>query len=392
LTRASETWSRGPAPWIFLAGGLWILLQWPLGLHGAGFGPGFEVLNVARSLAFHGRFADPFSSAATGPTGHVAPLYPALLAPILRLFPDHTAVYPLFFLNAILVGLAAAQLPGVSRRLFRTVVPGVIGAVLLIFASRLAPQQEQALSVLLIVAAASSILARHPWRSGVFTGLAVLCDPLAVLLLPVLMIRRGRRFILIAVATAFAIVAPWMIRNWVIIGAPYFVRDGLGLELELSNNSQARPDLLFNGPLHATHPMYNRQQALLVAQYGEGAYNHLQFSAAMDWCRLHPARFLYLCFVRAWHYWLPPPIQGWPAYVYWPCFCGGLAGLWLCRENREVRWLALGAVLYWLPYILIQSDLRYGYPALFIPALLAGRFVAHALVRAPRHRASRKYA
>src|SRR5512146_619934 len=45
-----------------------------------------ESLGIAHSLATTGRFADPFYSMPTGPTAHLAPLYPAILGLILYIW------------------------------------------------------------------------------------------------------------------------------------------------------------------------------------------------------------------------------------------------------------------------------------------------------------------
>src|SRR5690242_15530092 len=50
---------------------------------------GIEMLGVAKSLATGNGFSSPFSIP-TGPTAFVPPLYPSILAVILRIFGDHT--------------------------------------------------------------------------------------------------------------------------------------------------------------------------------------------------------------------------------------------------------------------------------------------------------------
>lgn len=374
LRSSDAAGSRGLAVTLGFGGAFWILVQLPLGLHGAAFGSGFEVLNVARSLAFTGHFANPYSSMPTGPTAHVAPLYPLLIAPILRLFSEKQACYILFCLSALAVGCSAAQLPGISLKIFRSRTPGVLAAGLLVLTSRVAPQQELSLSLALMVFCSAAILNGHIRRSGILFGLAMLCTPISILALPMLMLIKGRRFCLGACAIAFVIVLPWIVRNWLVMGAPYFIRDDLGLELALSNNSQAHPDSLLNGSLHALHPMYNPAEAMLVARMGEGSYNRSKLWTAAGWCATHPRRFASLCVQHAVHYWLPPPIDGWPAYFYTLSVLLGAAGFWISRLNRWARAAALAALFYCLPFVLIQSDIRYPYPAIFIPCLFAARF------------------
>src|ERR1700757_4685631 len=53
---------------------------------GTGFGRGFEMAAIARNLATHGSYANPFDPAITGPTALVPPLYPLFLAGLMAIF------------------------------------------------------------------------------------------------------------------------------------------------------------------------------------------------------------------------------------------------------------------------------------------------------------------
>ena len=45
-----------------------------------------EAIHLARSLAFHHQFADPFRLLATGPSAYLSPAFPAFLALLIHLF------------------------------------------------------------------------------------------------------------------------------------------------------------------------------------------------------------------------------------------------------------------------------------------------------------------
>src|ERR1700742_4935239 len=47
---------------------------------------GFESAALAQSIADHGEFSNPFYSLNTGPSAHLAPLYPAYLALFIKVF------------------------------------------------------------------------------------------------------------------------------------------------------------------------------------------------------------------------------------------------------------------------------------------------------------------
>src|SRR5579863_6951900 len=73
--------------------GAWIagLFQF-LFVGGYGFGRGYEMAAIARSLAEHGTYANPFAPAITGPTALVPPIHPLFLAALMRIFHDAAAM------------------------------------------------------------------------------------------------------------------------------------------------------------------------------------------------------------------------------------------------------------------------------------------------------------
>ena len=116
---------------LFCFGCFCALIQIPLGLDAVGFGSPYEASTVAANLAATGEFRDPFG-VASGPTAHVSPVYPFLLALLIRVFrqPD-LVIYAAVLLNACLLGLAAALLPRLSDAVFHEARPGVAGGILL---------------------------------------------------------------------------------------------------------------------------------------------------------------------------------------------------------------------------------------------------------------------
>jgi hypothetical protein len=372
---------KGECIALFALGYFGALIQLRPGSQGARFGAGFESLNIARSLVATGQFSDPFSFH-TGSTAHAAPLYPLILAATFKLFGESTAtLIVLFVLNAAFLGAASALLPLISQRVFGSSHPGVAGGVLFVFGARLAPQGDGALSVLLLVLAALAILEGKVWQSGLWAGLSALSNPVSFLMLGFGAVFRGKRFAAIVLALALTVCAPWILRNWAMLGAPYFVRDNLGLELFLSNSDDAQPELVRNTRLPRLHPMYNRGEAALLAELGEGPYNRLRLTDALRWIHGHPTSFLRLCAARAFLYWFPSPGEGFPSYTYWLVSALGFTGAWLARNNRTAMVIAGAAIIYSLPYVAVQADIRYGFPALWAPALLAGYSISTARAR-----------
>lgn len=348
------------------------LIQLPLGIHGVGFGAPFELSTVASNLATSGEFRDPFG-VHSGPSAHVSPVYAGLLAMVMKLFHDPSAYIPVAtVLNAGLLGLGAALLPAVSRRVYGRATAGIIGGVLLGFSLRLMPQWEVALAEVVMIAATLAVLGGGPIGGGLWSGVSIFTTPVSLPMLAVLVGSRGKRFAVVASLAALAVCAPWILRNWVVLGTPYFIRDNFGLELYISNQDSSQALLVKNDPLWKNHPNQNRDEALRVAAVGEANYNRMRMHDAVAWIEAHPGRFLELTAWRIFYFWLPSTTEGWWAYSYWLVTVLGLAGVWLSRRNPTAVLLAAGAVAYSLPYAVLQAVARYRFPTLWIAALLAG--------------------
>ena len=357
---------------LFFFGCFCALIQIPLGLDGVGFGSWYELSTVAANLAASGEFRDPFG-VATGPTAHVAPVYTFILALLIRIFRHAgTVIWAAIILNACLLGLAAALLPKLSRRVYGRSEPGVAGGVLLALSGRLIPQWEVALSALLLLVATQIILDGEAGAAGLFCGLSLLANPVSLPSLAILASNRGKRFAVVALAIALAVCLPWLVRNWIVLGGPFFVRDNLGVELFVSNHDKASADVVANEALWTLHPNQNRQEAEMVASMGEGRYNRKRLRDGLCWIQAHPRRFLQLSAQRAFYYWLPPRTEGWPAYSYWVLTILAVAGVWIGRRHRTALLLAAAAVVYSLPFVIVHTIDRHRFPSLWISALLAG--------------------
>lgn len=361
---------------LFVAGFLAALVQPVLGLDGSAFGRGFENVAVARNLAHTGEFKDPFGIP-TGPTAHVAPLYPGVLALAFKLGGESAGtVIVLLLFNAALLGLSAALLPSISRHVYDRSGPGIAGAILLILSSREYLQFDGFCSAALLITASLALLGGSLVWSAIWSGAALLANPASLLILPFVALRHGGRFAVKALLLALAVCAPWILRNWLVLGAPYPIRDNLGLELYVSNNDLASAELVTNRALTVMHPTSDAKEANAVAVAGEGMYGRLRLRDALHWANAHPARGLKLTLERIFYYWFPSPREGWQAYPY--CLITILAaiGAWRCRANPRILLFLAGAIAYSLLFALIQADVRYRLPSLWTQALVAGEVLA----------------
>ena len=350
--------------------------QVSLRLDALGFGRGLEVPNVARHLAATGEFGDPFSIP-TGSTAHVAPVYTALMALAFKILGfTYSAALVLTLLNAVLVGIGAALLPVLSLKVFGHTAPGIVAGILVVVSGKLMPEQEVALSGALLVSTTLVLMSCGRFASGLSVAASILTNPVSVLPLVVIMIHRGGRWFAAAGGLALLFCLPWIARNYLVLGAPYFVRDNFGLELYLSNNDQAQPEMMNNIALRL-HPTGNTAEAAQVAVQGEGPYNRAKLRSALNWIWHNPQRFISLTATRISRYWFP--LHGWETYGCRLINALAIVGGWLARRNSMALLLALAAICYSLPYAVIQADPKYGYPMLWASALLAG-YAVHTLL------------
>lgn len=367
-------------------------------------GVGYESLQLACSLVQKGTFSDPFQTMPTGPSAHLAPLYPAFLALLMKWFGTDTyAGFAMGWAAIAVIGIHLALLPFLARRFQLNFSTGVVAAILFLLAeippfviweSFYIALLAIVLSWLMydIIAGKSSlariILTAVLW--GVLLWMAAV--PVLVLLAWLAWIflatglPRSQKLALLFIP--FLVISPWLVRNYRVFGHFTFMRDNLGLELAVSNNSCA--DFKFKGNeltqcfLH-NHPNEGFAEAERVRQLGEYEYNRVRMREALDWIRRNPKRFFALTAQRFAAFWFPSPTgnpfeaMATPRGILlgWLMVLLSLPGLWLMwKTNHE----ATAIVLLWLVlfppiYYLIQFDIRYRDPILWATFLPAGFFI-----------------
>ena len=364
-----------------------------------------ELESIARSLAIHGTFADPYAIP-TGPTAHHAPVYPLLLSFIFRVFGyGNTAAYAMAAMNIFFASLQFALLPVLAdvAKVHRAVgvIAGFIGALLPYRIMR-EIRWETTLSALAIVVLV--IVTTHWWRLrqstrahsfviGASWGMGMLCCPVllpvfAVMLLLFANSSHRRRWTVSVVMAAIGMtltVLPWTIRNYRALGGVSFVRSNFGLEMDLANNSEAH--LLFadnvsvgfpDNYYHRHHPWASREQAERVERIGEIAFNRECLRRAVGWAQMHPRDFTRLTVERFLFFWFSfSKTQKLKDVVLVPWTLLAGLGLWVAlRQHRPLGLLVLSLWIgYPLVYYLAQADTRYRYPVDWSFALLAVYFL-----------------
>jgi hypothetical protein len=361
-----------------------------------------ECINVALALYNGKGFADPFWGGLTGPSAHCAPAFPAVTAAIFFVFgPDTNGALARDMLNIAGFALLFALLPLFSARLGMARTPGVVAG----FAAALVPlygQREMSrgrdewlaalIGMLLMLYALRLARGKTLTRSsalayGTGWGALMYVHPAMIMVLPfhalVVLFARSRpsreRLVFAAIIPAafLLVILPWVIRDRIAMGAWMFMRDDLGMELEVSNGDGSTPSVQANfatGWFCSQHPNCSHPVALRVLAAGELEFNRQAMAMALSWIRSHPARFANLTFRRVIAFWVGERSEPGLFLLRAVLTLLGLAGfrlMWRARLRIETALLGAFWIGYPLAFYLIQRIDRYQvpmYPAILLPA------------------------
>jgi hypothetical protein len=358
----------------------------------AGLAAQWEAPAIARNLAAGRGFSNPYGAFESGPTAHLPPLFPGILAALLLVCGDTLAfAYAAVLLAVLAQALYCVLFIPLSEQIFQDRRPGIAAAVFSALVPTIEPLPQWE-AIYAAVGLQLFCLATARWaRSGVLAGL--LCGVLLLLnpaLLPVAlawMVYRKtlpRQWAAFAAAAALALL-PWTVRNYMVMGGLFFVRDNLGAELYMSNAdcSDARHWVNDASGCHALlQPNKSVQEARAVRQLGELAYNRDRMAKARRWIAENPARFGELTAGRIRQFWFPTPEKQ-PVYEYsrWLITALSAAGIALLarRRDRSLILFAGGLLAYSFLYYFVQASTRYRSPVLWLSVLPA----AYAVFRRP---------
>lgn len=366
------------------------------------WGAGYEMLAIAKNLAAHGSFANPFWVLKTGPTAANPPLYPFILAVYIKVFRLSSLIMLMATVgNIVMNALTASLLPRLSRLFFGSVVPGIVASIFWMGSALLMPTWDVAyttalLLVFLLYTGAKPHPSQRPltlaFFGGAMSGALFLLNPSTVLIvgpwLVYLLMRHKIRLkgAVLLFLTLTLIVFLWMIRNKLELGA-FRARTNLGMTLYASNNDCSQSSMYadeLRGCYQAHHPNTSLSEARLLLSMGEPKYDHMRILDTEHWIKTHPGRFTTLTLERFKEFWFPP--------LRWNTFSSlmiGLAtflsipGLILMMYRREpLNWFILFVLfIYPLMYYTVVSDVRYRYPVLWLSLLPAGNLLHHLFIR-----------
>ena len=337
------------------------------------FGFGYEMGRIAESLAQGHGFANPFKSP-TGPTAWEPPLYPFLIAAVFRLTGIYTTASSIILLtiNSFFSAVTAAPVFCLAKRSFGariaswsawtwTLCPyAMYWAVKWVWETSIA---AFLLITLLLMAWRLAEGARtREWAAwGMLWGVAALLNPSLLSLLPFaglwIAYRRWRAkqaFLggaIIASLLFFAVIAPWLVRNYKTFHKPVFLRTNFGVELRLGNGPGA--DGLSMG--YELHPTHSPSEFARYKQMGEPAYVAHQKREAVDWIKANPGQFVKVSIARFVYYWTDTPWGGriMPAKnaLFLASSICGFWGLWLMWKQRRPGFFLFAICLLVFPLI-----------------------------------------
>ncbi len=363
------------------------------------FGPGYEMVALAENLVHFGAFANPLMSLQSGPSALSPPVYPLVLAVLIKIFHSQALLLWAVSLGNILANaLTAALLPRVSILFYGDVWPGAVAGVFWLLAARLFPSWDAnyTLPVLLLFClyCASTInsakAGRLGFMAGLLAGVLFLLNPMSLLVfLPWLVyllmfrrasLKRAAAYCCMVLGGLALVATPWVVRNYQLFGS-VVVRTGLGLNLYHSNNDCSginHVDDLHSGCANLYEPNYNLTEARAFRDLGELNYDHARLATAITWIQSHPEHFFRLTLFRFVAFWFPTTFEHpFKAMVIWTFTLLSIPGLVLMAFHRLSVTAFVVAVLagYPLIYYVVVSDVRYRYPVLWLSLLPAGYFL-----------------
>jgi 4-amino-4-deoxy-L-arabinose transferase-like glycosyltransferase len=289
----------------------------------------FESGNIAHSLATGHGFSSPFR-VATGPTAWMTPLFPLLLAGIIRLFGAYTfhAWAATVLLNITCCTIACIPVYFTGRRIDGIRLAAGAAWLWAIFPNAILLPVESmwdaSISALLVatilwatMALAESQRLRDWCAYGLLWGIALMFNATLAALFPILAgwllyrarqeWRRSVRNAAAALAITILCCVPWTVRNYRVFHRFVPLRSVLGLQLWLGNNDQT--ENIFRGDLH---PIYNASERDKYISMGEIAYMRQKKQQALAYIFSHPAREASLISYRAISIWsggTPYPLE-----------------------------------------------------------------------------------
>ncbi|HYG99486.1 MAG TPA: glycosyltransferase family 39 protein [Terriglobales bacterium] len=357
---------------------------------------GYETGRIARAIASGQGFSNPFHGE-TGPTAWLAPVYPYLAAAIFKLFGIYTAqsAFVLLAINGLLSALTCMPLFFAARRVFGTRVAWwstwawAILAPLSYWSVHWVWETSLSTFLFTCIFLVTLNLADAPrfrrWMLfGALWGVVALTNPSLLSLLPFFGIwacwrshRHSRPWFLQTSASAiifFAVISPWIVRNYQVFERLVFIRDNFGVEVRLGNGPGAEGVWM-----EWLHPTQNARELQRYRSMGELAYSQTRGEEAMSFILNSPSDFARLCAKRFVYFW-----AGLPRNVNWKSGAERWKNIASIVEFRNSGYLTLSVLAFWGLFLAIRRGDTFAF--LFAAVLVIYPLVYYAVFPHPRYR------
>lgn len=382
----------------------------------------YEPGNIAYSLATGHGFSSPFRQS-TGPTAWEAPVYPALVAAIFRIFGPYTlnAYLAAASLNIVFSALACVPIFYSGVMIAGTGVGAAAAWLWAIFPNAIIIPSEWVWDTCLSALLAATILwatlklsesgrLRNWCAYGLLWGFTLLTNPTLASLLPFLLLwliwrahRAGNRWrteSALAVTIVVLCCVPWTVRNYVTFHELVPIRSTLGLQLWEGNNEGYRDR--FSVWLH---PIDNSAERAKYVKMGEIAYMRQKKQEAIQFFLSHPRREAQMCWHRFIGIWTgtATPIEDFvrnDAGIrlilianFLTAVCALLGIVMLFRDGNPYAFpIAIIPITFPIPFYVSLALLRYRHPIDPIVLLLAAIGVKELAALASRQRVEKRSA
>ncbi len=351
----------------------------------AGFGFGWEMGRIAKSIATGHGYSSPFVHETSFPTAWEPPLYPYLMAGVYKLLGVYSraSAFVLLTINSFFSALTCVVLFFLGRRMFNVRVGKWAAWTWALFPYAMYwavkwPWETSISAFLLTTLLLLTLKLKEartllPWLGwGALWGVAALLNPSVLAVLPLAAawlvwqrLSKTKQWLAGCAASAIVfllVVSPWLVRNYRVFGEPVFIRSNFGAELRMGNGPGAAG--VWMSWLHPTH---NPLEFEKYSTMGESRYVHMRQHEALRFIRENPGTFAGLCLRRFVYYWADPP---WGERFMPP---------------KNALFLASSVLAFWGLAVLIRRRVRGGF--LLAAVLVAYPLVYYLVSPHPRYRA-----